>query len=242
MTKADSSEKVDKSDKKVYSNSYLDNLCKKIGVTDEKEKRVFKERIIYAGNRYKELTRINANRIRPHQQEKILSSYKEALLETQKIYKKIHKYGTTSGKLAKAIRKKYEETSEPGMKEMFFPYFDGKSTAVTLFDKFLGLLAEAAEDAKNQNIGNDKADLSGEFFTGWITAIGKSRPKSAAVKFTLGKHDKEAKIYTSQAIPILHDILSKVDSNISEKEIENALRKIKKNRLLNQPLAIFLIA
>ena len=224
---------------KTYSDEFLEKICAKAGIKAGLEKQNFCKGVRFAIARYVELKRANPVGIRPTEQNKILEKYKRALGEAQLQYREIHRFTSTSIKLGKAIRKKYKETNEPGMKEMFNPYCDGQGMAISLFDKFLGVLADAAEDAKKQDIGNDKADFSSKFLMEWVAAMGKFWPENATITFALGKRDKGQKIYTSRSISILYDIISKVEPSISEKKIENAMRKVSKKDLINQSLALF---
>jgi hypothetical protein len=227
--------------KRAYSAAYLKSLCKKIGIKGKDKQKYFSERVRYAGGKYLDLKRWNSGRIQPHQQNKLFDKYKEAMEQALKIHKAIQVSTPASGKFGKAIRKKYEETTESGMKEMFHPYCTDTGMAPTLFEKFLMELIAAADDAKNQLVGNDAADLTPQFFADWLTAIGKAWPEDATVKFSLGKYDKEGKIYTSRCIPILHEIICKLESDTTEKYIQTTLRKIKQENLLNQSVANYFL-
>lgn len=228
--------------KNAYPDEYLEEFFLKVGVQEEDQKRLFAEKVRYAGGRYLDLKRMNAGRYPPHKQNKVLDRYRQSLEQVLNIYKEIQETPVVRGKLERAVRERYEKTTEPEMKKMFHPYCTDSGMATTLFENFLYELIQAADESKEQLRGYDKADLSNEFFVNWLTVIGKYWPKSAAVKFALGKYDKEAGIYTSPCIPILQDIVSKIEFGISEKDVETALRRIKKEKLLKQPVANFLIA
>jgi hypothetical protein len=226
--------------KKTYSDSYLKKICDKIGSTDKEKRDLFSDRIRYAGGQYLNLVRLNKERPQPYKQNKAFDKYKKALEQTRKSYKEILGSSVTAGKLRHAVWKRYEQT-EPVMKQMFQPYCDETSMRETLFENFLDELIRAAEEAKLDNLGTDRADPSGEYFTQWITVIGKYWPEDARIKFALGKYDKEESIYTSSCIPILQDIVHQIEPDVSIKEIETTLRKIISEKLLNQRVANFLL-
>jgi hypothetical protein len=227
--------------KKAYPVSYMNQVCKRIGIQG-KEKETFCKRIRHSGERYLILTKINSDRITPTEQKRLLNRYKNSLKESLANYKMINKYSTTSAKLGKATRKKYEGALESGMKEMFEPYFNSTSMAPTLFENFLFLLAEAAENAKSENVGNDKADLSGVFLTEWVASVAKCWPSDATIGFVTGSYYKESKIYKSECISILKELICRVEPRISRKNIETAVRKVKSTNLLNKPIANFFVA
>jgi hypothetical protein len=223
----------------LYSNDFLDAICTKTGIQNPKEKEHFCYGVRHTLTRYVELKRANPVGIQPHTQSKMLNKYRDALRATQAQYNEIRRFASTSLKLDRAIRKKFEETTEPGMREMFRPYCDGSGMAVDLFGKFIGVLADAAEAAKNEDIGHDKADFSSDLLMQWVAAMGKFWPESASVTFALGTRDKDAKIYTSRSISILHELIVRIEPKITEKKIENAMRKVSKKGLVTQHLAIF---
>lgn len=225
----------------VFSEEYLNTLCVQTGIKTEQDRLNFRKGILHTVSRFIELKRINPVGLRPSDQNKLFNRYKKALLEAQQHFKDIQRYSSTSTKLGMAIRKVYEETKEPGMQAMFHPYCDGKGMAISLFEKFLGVLADSADDAKRQKPGYDKADYSSDFLMLWVAAMGKFWPKEAKVSFALGRRDAATKIYTSRSIQILRDIISKIDPSISEKQIENSMRKVIRKDLVNQPIAIFFL-
>lgn len=224
-----------------YPAKYLIGVCRKIGIKDRWQKRLFVRGIRHVGKRYISLKRSNQTRLQPHKQEKILDEYRDALRLAQIKFSQIQTSTAASGKLGKAVRKKYSETTDPGMKDMFKPYCDDTGMAITLFEKFLGVLADAAEDAKSQDVGNDKADISGLLLAGWVAGIGKMWPNDVPITFALGKRDDELNIYTSPSILIIHDIVHRLEPDITPKDIETTLRTVKKENMVNQPLAIFLL-
>lgn len=181
--------------KNAYPDEYLEEFFLKVGVQEEDQKRLFAEKVRYAGGRYLDLKRMNAGRYPPHKQNKVLDRYRQSLEQVLNIYKEIQETPVVRGKLERAVRERYEKTTEPEMKKMFHPYCTDSGMATTLFENFLYELIQAADESKEQLRGYDKADLSNEFFVNWLTVIGKYWPKSAAVKFALGKYDKEAGIY-----------------------------------------------
>jgi hypothetical protein len=224
-----------------YPAKFLFNLSREIGIADIRKRKAFVSGVRYAGERYYDLKRMNQNRLQPNEQNKLLDQYRDALLLAQKKYKEIHNSTSTSTKLGKAIRLQYERATEAGMKEMFTPYCDGQGIAITLFERFLGELADAADNAKSQDIGNDRADLSSQFLMMWVAAIGKFWPQESKIKFAMGKYDSGIKIYTSPCLTIIRKIICRIEPAISEKDIETAMRKVKEKDLVNQPLALFLL-
>lgn len=227
--------------RKSYPDDYLKTLCDKIGIQGEEKRLLFSQRVRNAGTQYLNLKRINTGRIPVYKQNKILDRYKKALEQAQSAYREIQESTVISSRLGAAVRDRYEQLTEQRMKEMFHPYCDGPGMAITLFENFLGELIQAAENAKHESVKNFKTDPSGEFLTGWVTAIGKYWPEDATINFALGKYDTEESIYTSPSIPILHDIIRKLEPGTSEKEIVTAIRKIKLESLLNKPVADFLL-
>ncbi len=227
--------------KELYSLEFLEKICDDIGTQNIDERNRFIKKVRHAGDRYKTLVKSNSGRIRPTIQNNKLDTYKNTLEKTKEAYKEITGHSTVNDKLQKAIRKKLERCEEPSMKEMLEPYCTENGFATTLFEKFLEFLAEAAEEAKSQDVGNDKADISGKLFTLWVATIGKAWPDDAQITFALGKRDKELNMHTSPSIPIVHKIVSHIENGFSEKNVETSMRMVIKEKLLNQPIAIFLV-
>ncbi len=227
--------------KKAYPDEYLHTTCDKIGIKDAEKRKEFCDGIRYLGRRYIELKRANPASIRPSTQKRLLNQYKNALSEVQLKYKGLFGFVPIRTKIEKALRKKYDGTTDPTIKGLLSPYCDSSGMSIELFGHFFSALIELAEDAKHQKIGKDKADYSSEYLMGWIAAIRKFWPEDATIKFALGKRDKELKMYSSRTISILHSILCKVETDIDEKRIENSLRKISKKDNLDQWVALFFL-
>ena len=226
---------------RLYPDKYMNEICKKIGFKNSEQKELFVERVRYGATRYMDLTKINSNRLKPHKQIKLLNQYQASLIEARKLYIEIQKDTPTSGKLNAAVRKRASETEESGMKEMFHPYANESSVAITLFENFLSELIKAVDDAKRDKSEKDKADFTSDFLVGWVIVIGKYWARNATITFALGKYDKELSMYTSPCIPIIHDMLCKVETDITVENVETMLRKIIKKRLVKQPVANFFL-
>lgn len=54
--------------KELYPDKYLDDLCGKIGIKNEEDKKAFSHRVRYSCTRYIDLKRMNSGRIRPFEQ------------------------------------------------------------------------------------------------------------------------------------------------------------------------------
>lgn len=180
---------------RAYPAKFLIKISHRIGVENTEQKKRFIDGVRHAGNRYLFLTKANQNRLQPNQQNKLLEEYKKLLQLTRKKHQEIQKSTAASGKLSKALREKYEEVKDAAMKQMLEPYCNSSGMAISLFEDFLELLSDAANEAKKKKVGNDKADLSGKILAEWVAAIGKCWPQDAKIRFSLGKRDNEIGIY-----------------------------------------------
>lgn len=228
-----------------YTEDFLEDICQKIEVKSDK-KEVFKKCIKQAGLAYLNVKTLNSQRIQPHKQKEILLEYACALRELQEKYRQIEKYTTTSGKLHKALRRIVSETEEEGMKEMFNPYItlgDGKkklgSISITLFEKFLGVLAEAAERAPTEKTGKDQKVLSGDFQAFWVARIRREWIECTDIPFQHGKTYKEIGDTINICPQILYELIIKIDPDVTKQRVNTSIRKVIKTDI-DTPVANFI--
>lgn len=211
---------------KVYTDEFLKKICDSLKIKNFKRKK-FKKCVRDAGISYLNVVDMNSNRITPKKQTKILENYANALDEVQRQYRNIQQYTTTSGKLGKSLRKTVSKTKEPGMKDMFYPYVDGGSMATTLFDKFLGVIAEAARKAPEENIGHDKKTIEGKLIAFWVASIRYGWLSCSNVPFEHGKTYKEMGGDTTNPCPeILCLLFEQISPNTPKTRVKTALRKV----------------
>jgi hypothetical protein len=227
---------------KVYSNDFFDEIFNSLKIKDNKKKKIFKKCIKKAGLNYLNAINNNSERIQPNKQKDILNNYADALIETQNKYREVQAHGTTSAKLHKTLRR-ISNTTEPAMKDMFHPYIgknkEGLST--DLFDRFLGLLAESAQQAPNEDIGKDKKELSGNYMAYWVALIRKGWVECIeGIPFEHGKHYKEINDTTAKCPEILHEIFLQIVPNTPKQKIKTALRKVIKTDI-NEPVTNFFL-
>lgn len=233
----------------IYDEAFLNKVCDDMGLTNEETRYFFMKRLLHAGNRYLTLKKLNSDRIRPHLQEDILDNFKEAVKSLEIAYTNIRQHNTTSGKLQKAIRLNLDSLEPKNIqRDMFHPFCnlgDGKEKlggfALDAFKDMLRLLAKSAEEAKEIDIGNDKADLSSQFLTEWVTVIAKAWPEEANFRFALGKRDEELKMYTSPSIQIVFRLIHHLEPDIEEKNVQTFMRYVIRDKLINHPVANFFI-
>ncbi|MBW7911481.1 MAG: hypothetical protein H3C49_09475 [Alphaproteobacteria bacterium] len=185
---------------RAYPEDFLIKICKKIGIEDTDKQKRFIHGIRHAGERYLTLIKANQRRLQPNQQNALLNEYKTTLEKALEKHREICQSSATSGKLFKALREIYNDLDDEGMRRMFEPYCNSSGIAEGIFENFLDTLAHAAEKAKKEYVGNDKADLSGLFLTQWIAAIGKRWKKDATMKIALGRYYKETGAYAITVI------------------------------------------
>ena len=226
---------------KKYTEDFLEDICQRIEVQSNK-KETFKRRLKQAALDYLSAKSLNSDRIQPHQQKKILKEYSDALKETQEKYREVQKYSTTSGKLHKALGRIVSETEEEGMKQMFMPYVDTEqgSVASTLFEKFLGVIAEAAEQAPTEQVGKDQKVLSGNFLAFWVACIRIEWTECTDIPFQHGKSYKEVGDTINICPQILHELMIRIDPDVTKQRVNTSIRKVIKTDI-NTPVANFII-
>tara|TARA_R110002126_G_scaffold3263_1_gene18378 strand:+ start:81027 stop:81779 length:753 start_codon:yes stop_codon:yes gene_type:complete len=233
-----------------YPDEFLHSICERLRTKDADKIEYFIERVKYSSVSYLNAIDMNSDRITPKQQNKLLDDYGSSLKEVQIRYRAVQEYGTSRAKFHKALRKRVEETEGTGMQEMFSPYVTlDKSEevlggiAISVFDKFLDVLIDAAEDAPNQSVGNDKAEIKGKFLVEWVASMAKSWPHYTQTSFAMGdwiKNDDsqiensesngKKGMYKSLCLDVLYDLLKAADKKITRSDLETAMRKFKKTK------------
>lgn len=212
----------------IYTDEFLKEICDRLKISNFKRKK-FKKCVKDAAISYLNAVDMNSNRITPEKQSKLMNNYADAIEEVQKQYRNIQQYTTTSGKFGKSLRRLVSKTKEPGMKDMFYPYVDDGSMATTLFDKFLGVIVEAARQAPEENIGNDKKVIEGKLIAFWVASIrrGWDMCVSDEIPFQHGKTYKEMGGDTTNTCPrILCLLFEKISPNTPKTRVKTALRKV----------------
>ncbi len=233
---------------KIYSNEFLSKVFDRLDIFDVEQRNEFASFLKRTSAGYLTGKDINAGRIQPHRQKKMFKKYSSALRETQKQYQEVMENSSTSGNYNASIRDIVKGLDDPGMREMFAPYVtmgDGEKElggiSITLFDKFLGVLVEAAEKAPGYINENDKANLDKEYVLWWVDRLSRYWPDYTDVSFALGdwftneelgidKSDllKKKGLYKSLCLDVLYELLSVVDKKVTRADIETAMRKFKK--------------
>lgn len=233
---------------KIYSAQFLEKIFRRLGVSEPQKKNDFEKFLKSTAVSYLTAKDINAKRIQPNKQKDLFKKYASALENTRKLYNQIIEYNSTSSNYHDDIRDEIRITKIQGMDKMFDPYVtigDGEnslgSTSTTLFDEFLGVLAEGARKAPDYIKEHDKADLSKEYILWWLHRIGSYWSDFTNVPFALGdwyknedfgikesEGTKKKGLYYSEALDVLYELLVSVDEKITRADIETAMRKFKK--------------
>lgn len=215
----------------LYTIEFLEETCKPMCLSIEAKEAFFKY-LEHAGNEYLSLKKSNSNRIQKNQQQEIFNNFKNLLAGVNQKHQEIINDNAMSAKFYNALRIELSKDIEPQIKEMFNPYINSGGIVPSFFSKFLDVLILASENAINQNVGNDRTDISSKILAYWLASIRNKWPKESTVSFALGTHLKEAGGYKSKSADILYNLILGIVPEIEKKDVITAMRKVinKKNQ------------
>jgi hypothetical protein len=127
---------------------------------------------------------------------------------------------------------------------MFSPYLTiengeyGASTSIDFFNEFIDFMIVSTEDAKEIRFGNERTDITKSLLTWWAARIKCYLAAETDFSFLLGDYIKEINSYKSNALDVLFDLISPIDSSITKRSIATAIQKINKS---NQLPASFIV-
>jgi len=228
---------------KIYNDNFLKEKCLPLNLKDFDK---FSKYLIDSSTSYLSAKDMNSDRVTPTEQKILFKNFENSLKETLKRYQEVQKYGATSANYHDALRNLVSKTEEAGMQEMFNPYVtlgDGKENrggiAITLFEKFLGVLIQSSHNAPKYIKNYQKANIDSDYTLWWINRIGKRWSEFTDVTFGLGDWYTNEQLgsssvegkkgrYISTSLDVLYELLHAVDNKITHSDIETAMRKYKK--------------
>lgn len=211
---------------KALPEKFLQDTCLKLKLT-ERESAQFFDALIRISTQYLELTRNNTQEAIKRQTRKI-ADFRKGLAATENAYNKVLSDTIANLRLDSISRTKYSNFSQR-MKDMFHPYLNEGGYVKELLPEFFNLFASLAKEAETAYFDNQKIKSYKEVVKWWAAEIKLKWPKGAKYKFTLNdfiKRDAKGGGYKSVARDILCALMKRLDRQVTEKNVETAMRRI----------------